>query len=217
MNSKMATILPVLCFWLMSTLTRPQSPAPCKLPSERVVKRANLGIINKQTVTAEWLFTPEDSGVAGSFKLKIIAAENKGHKTLGEKAIGESFLNDAKFQAGNFVRKDHKQVFISLILGRVYSAIYDFDGHRLKTLYEQNTGRVWTSMEKVGESWQIREVWPIRQWDDEALLGTGRYVGSNVVERYLRWNGKAFVPVIPGPSKIIRNQTHSNKMPATKP
>ena len=118
----------------------------------------------------------------------------------------ESYLPDLRTVVGRFTGGGHKQLFVSATMGRVCTHLYDLSGTRLRTLYSREEGRVVVSPKRnASGGYDLEERWPKRQWEDEENLGDGRYDRrTNYVRRLLHWNGKAFVPYHPGPSRIVK-------------
>ena len=110
-------------------------------------------------------------------------------------------------EVNDYVHAGRKQVFIGSSYGADVSNLYDFDGHSAHTLYTNDYGRVGARpvwLRRLG--WRLEEEWPRSQFtDSDEDLGVGIDIGGNCVQRYLHWNGKAFVPDRPGSSEIVKS------------
>ena len=84
-----------------------------------------------------------------------------------ERDLGQAFGGPTALVIGGFLGEDREQVFISLTMGAVRSWVFDYDGKKLKTVYERTKGRVATSVSpSANGGWQIDEHWPKQQFED---------------------------------------------------
>ena len=115
---------------------------------------------------------------------------------------GETFLEELHAGLYSFTSPHTKQLFVTGRLGAVHTHIYAIDLRRgqLQELYGRDGLRVVVTPKRDhGGLHLLEETWERRQWVEQKNLGHGT-INGDFVQRLLHWNGKAFVPVRPGPS-----------------
>lgn len=131
--------------------------------------------------------------------------------------VGAGYPKRLKVTAADFAGLGRKQLFISAEAGGVRSFLLDCDGGRVRKLYARDNGRVWVDAERDRHGrWSLVEDWPRIQWETRKGLGRGEEIGGNVVRRRLRWDGSAFVPEHPGPTRPARGNRRFSFAP-TRP
>jgi len=101
---------------------------------------------------------------------KLVFWAVKGNKTVRRTSrdLGYTFYHPSALDVGLYLRNGRKQLFISLTMGAVRSWVFDFNGRRLRVPYENTIGRVSTSIAPDDHGgWQIVELWPKYQYEDE--------------------------------------------------
>jgi hypothetical protein len=104
----------------------------------------------------------------------------------------------------DFIGIGRRQLLVEATMEHVETHIFDFDGQRVRSIYEPEGGRVVvTPIRTRGGRWKLREEWGRSQFEDDVDHGDGIDVGGNCIVRYLHWNGKAFVLDRPGETRIL--------------
>ena len=115
---------------------------------------------------------------------------------------GETYLEELHTGLYNFTSSHTKQLFVTGRLGAVHTHIYAIDSRsgQLQEIYGRDGLRVVVTPKRGPKGiYLLEEAWERRQWMGQKNLGRGA-INGDFIERLLRWNGKAFVPVHPGPS-----------------
>lgn len=172
--------------------------------ASKVVRTFDMGTRHGAHITGEVLMTPQTPR-SGSYSVRFKVKGADGSARIMQADVGVSTDRNFEARAGDFTRSGHRQLFLSYAYQAAGGDIFDCDGECLRRLYNQNVGRVWTSMYRDAHGrWHIRETWPRHQWDDHGDLGVGYGRGTNTVTRTLHWSGHAWTPDRPGKSRIVR-------------
>jgi hypothetical protein len=154
-----------------------------------------------------FLFDGTGPGEFGMVTAKFIAWKGRQPVRVLTVELGQSIWKKTPNTVADFVALRRRQVFARVEMGGVGNWIFDFDGERIRRVYELAIGRVRASVIRSrARRWKIEERWPNMQWKVEDELGVGRLTADNTIRRTLHWDGRRFVPDHPGWSRIIRGR-----------
>ena len=161
-------------------------------------------------------------GGPGEFRLvaaKFLRMTNGKKTVVTQRELGVGDWPSAKVVVADVVHhRGRKQLFVSLKMGGVSAVLYDFDGTKLRKCYDGPAGRVGVDLVKGrGSHWTIVEAWNRIVFEDEEDMGEGYAQLNGAIVRRLYWNGKAFVPIRPGLTRIHgRKLGHSHSKSSKK-
>ncbi|RYD84727.1 MAG: hypothetical protein EOP84_04710 [Verrucomicrobiaceae bacterium] len=129
-------------------------------------------------------------------KCRFIRVDKEGRTMTWEEEMGPGYRVQVRVE--DFLRRKRKQVWIALTHGAPDARLFDFDGEKVTTVYDnayENAGRVYpTPKITSGGTFEILEEFDQSyedDFDDPVLFNPE----TNLVERLIRWNGTEFVPV----------------------
>ncbi len=114
---------------------------------------------------------------------------------------GETYLEELHTGLYSFTSPHTKQLFVTGRLGAVHTHTYSIDPRtgQLQEIYRRDGLRVVVTPKRgSGGLYFLEETWERRQWEGQKNFGRGT-INGDYVKRLMHWNGKAFVPVHPGP------------------
>lgn len=125
------------------------------------------------------------------------AVADDGGVTSFKIDAGQTFANETIVEAYDFLSKGRKQLFLKLEFGAPTAWLYDFDGVSVGKVYstEAYPGRVWAKIQRTKHGCVMDEQWEPKYYDFDRDGPASFKRSDNVIERRLRWNGKAFIPI----------------------
>lgn len=112
----------------------------------------------------------DETNYVRSFDAHAVFTATRDGKTVRriDRDLGQTFGGPTGLAVGPFLyREDREQLFITLTMGRVQSWVFDFDGKKVRAVYERTEGRVATFISPNDRGgWKITELWPKSQYED---------------------------------------------------
>jgi hypothetical protein len=171
-----------------------------------------LGLIHGQRAYARHIVKNDPSGDFETLYIEFWTTGRRHARSRYE--VGSGLAPTVRVECIDFLHVGRKQVFASIKMNAPQPVVLDYDGRKVRKLYEPEGGRVYVSPVKSrGGRWKLREDWPLRQWEDHEDLGVGVLTNGNTVRRFLHWNGHRFVPDRPGRTRILRGGRAVGKGP----
>lgn len=181
-------ILSLLCFRASSHLLAAETPT-----RREVVLQVDVTKSLKATITRR----QNDKTGLEVVTCQFWRGTATGKKVLvGTKTSMPGVINEDVVATGNFLANGRQQILVFSCMGGTEGELYDFDGHRVRTVYssEGYSSRVWLKcpLNKKGRS-LIEEDWG--KYDEEQPAGSQYRRSNNTFVRLLRWQRGQWVPI----------------------